>query len=348
MSLPVESKELPYLRNIGLLMTYRCQIACSHCIIEAGPHRKEEILLADASDWIKQVAEYRGGHIRFLSLTGGEPFYNIKNLKEISALGDSCGLIISAVTNAFWASTPQKANKVLKGLSAIKLLAISTDVHHQESVPIEWVKNAVLSAEESNIPCNVCLCTENENDKDYIRILKSLEGIIEKDNIKTVITFPVGRYLQKKKISKYRTSKEPPISACSSSSSPVIFPDGRVTACVGPIIDITSSHPLILGNLRKNTLQEILDKAELNPILHAIRIWGPKMLISIIQKAGLGHYLPEHYIKDSICNACYNLMSNTKIVDFLFQLTKNLEFKRKVANARLYYLNEARIVELSI
>ena len=199
MSPPVGSKEIPYLRNIGLLMTYRCQIACSHCIIEAGPHRKEEILFDDASDWIKQISEYNDGHIKFLSLTGGEPFYNINNLKEISALGDNCGLIISAVTNAFWASTPQKANKVLKGLSAIKLLAISTDVHHQESVPIEWVKNAVLSAEESNIPCNVCLCTENEDDKDYIKILKSLEGITEKDNIKTVITFPAGRYLQKKK-----------------------------------------------------------------------------------------------------------------------------------------------------
>jgi hypothetical protein len=160
------------------------------------------------------------------------------------------------------------------------------------------------------------------------------------DNINTAVTFPAGRALKRIGNPKYQTTEAPPISACSAGSSPIIFPDGRVIACIGPVIDLLSSHPLVLGNLRENSLCEILDKAELNPILHAIRIWGPQKLISIIKEAGLSQHLPERYIKDSVCNACYHLMSSDKVIEFLAKLAEDSEFVQKVAYARVYYLKE--------
>lgn len=338
--------EMPFLRNIGLIMTYRCQVACPHCIIEAGPERKEEMLLSDAFDWIQQIANYRNGHIKILSLTGGEPFYNTDILKKASTFGETRGLLVSAVTNAFWATTQKEAVRILKELPAIKMLAISTDVYHQESIPFERVKNAVWAAKECDIPYNISVCTENEEDKGYREVLKKLLKITEMDTINTTITFPAGRALKKLGRLKYQTSEDPPISACSASSSPVIFPDGRVIACIGPLVDLPSSHPLILGNLRKNSLQEILDHAELNPILHAIRVWGPKKLISIIKEARLNQILPARYIKDSVCNTCYDLMSNVRIVEFLDHLAKDFEFTRKVAYARVFYLHETKMAEL--
>jgi hypothetical protein len=39
-------------------------------------------------------------------------------------------------------------------------------------------------------------------------------------------------------------------------------------------------------------------------------------------------------------------MSNGEIVEFLFQLAEDYEFKRKVAYARVYYLKETKMVEL--
>lgn len=343
---PTESIEMPFLRNIGLVMTYRCQVACPHCIIKAGPDRKEEILLNEAFDWIQQIAEYRRGYIKSLSLTGGEPFYNIENLKKISTFGESRGLIISAVTNAFWASTPKEAVRILRDLPAVKMLAVSTDVYHQKSIPFERIKNAIVAAKECGIPHNVHICTENKDDKEYLEILNKLEGITERDNIVTAIIFPVGRAMEKIDKSKYRTSDEIPVSACPSSNSPVIFLDGRVLACIGSVIDIQSSHPLMLGNLREKSLREILDNAELNPILHAIRIWGPRKFISKIKDAELNQYLPKSYIKDSICDVCYNLMSNSEIVGFLTRLAEDSGFKREVAYARVYYLKETKTAEL--
>ena len=338
--------EMPFLRNIGLIMTYKCQVTCPHCILEAGPHRTEELSLQDAFSWIKQIADYRNGYIKVLSLTGGEPFYNLHSLERIAEFGEACGLIVSAVTNAYWAKTPDKAVRILKRLSAIKMLAISADIHHQKYIPFENVKNAVFAAETCGIPYHIAVCTENEDDEEYKEMLERLREIVDAEAIKTAITFPAGRALKEIDALKYQTTEEPPLSACSAGSSPVIFPDGRVIACIGPVIDLKSNHPLMLGNLREKSLEEVLNGAELNSILHAIRIWGPKKLIKLIEEGGLGNCLPERYIRNSVCNACYNLMSNDSTIRFLEKLGKDSEFRTKVAYARVYYLGETRMMEL--
>jgi MoaA/NifB/PqqE/SkfB family radical SAM enzyme len=337
--------EMPYLRNIGLIVTYKCQVACPHCIIEAGPDRKEETQLDNAFSWINQIANYRNGYIKVLSLTGGEPFYDIKKLEAISSFGEEKGLIVSAVTNAFWASTPQKGVEILEKLPSLKMLAISADVYHQKNIPFERVKNAVNAAEKLDVPFQIGVCTENQHDPEYKSMIEKLEQITQPAKIKTALVFPVGRAL-KLRDPKYVTSNEPPVSACSGGSAPIIFPNGNILGCIGPVIDIKSPHPLLLGNLHEMSLEEILDKSEINPIYHAVRIWGPKKLISKVKDPELLKHLPSKYIKDSVCHACYSLMANEEVRRFLRYLAYDPEFIRKVAYARLYYLREKQMFEL--
>lgn len=337
--------EMPYLRNIGLIVTYKCQVACPHCIIEAGPNRKEQLNIENAQEWINQIANYRDGYIKVLSLTGGEPFYDTEKLQKISSFGEEKGLLVSAVTNAFWGSTPEKAIKTLKNLPSIKMLAISADAYHQEQIPFDRVRNAINAAKKLEIPFQIAVCTENLNNEEYKKIVQKLEEVTDLNKIKTAITFPVGR-AQKMGNSKYVTSDEPPISACSAGSSPIIFPNGNIIGCIGPVIKIKNDHPLLLGNLNEKPLKEILDESEINPIYHAIRIWGPKKLITAANDAGLTEYLPKSYVKDSICHACYELMSNSNIRSYLKELAGDPEFRRKIAYARLYYLKESRMFHL--
>ena len=332
--------EMPFLKNVGFIMTYKCQVACPHCIIEAGPHRTEEMSIEDAFDWIRQIRDYNHGYIEVLSLTGGEPFYDVNKLREISDFGEKCGLVVSAVTNGYWAKSPEKAFEILSRLSSIKMIAISTDVYHQKFIPFERIKNAAMAAKRCGIPYNIHICTENEDSPEYKKILEDVKKIADEDEIFTAVTFPAGRALKNADKAKYEMTSVPPISACSAGSSPIVFPDGKVIACIGPVIDLKSSHPLILGNLRESSLAEILDRSQMNTILHAIRIWGPKKLIRMVEEAGLGDELPNNYIKDSICNACYSLVSNPKIVEYLSELINDPEFRRRVAYARAYYLKE--------
>jgi organic radical activating enzyme len=338
--------EMPFLKNIGLLMTYRCQVTCPHCIIEAGPHRHEEMDLEDALAWIRQAAQYRAGYIKVLSLTGGEPFYDITKLRQISSYGNRSGFLVSAVTNAYWASSPGEAITTLRSLPAVQMLSISTDAYHQVAIPIERVRNAAEAARVLGVPFTVAVCTENEDDPAYRAIVDELAAFVDKDLILTAVTFRAGRALKRGAGLRYAMSDDPPVSACSAGGSPIVFPDGRVMACIGPVIGLEEPHPLLLGNLREDCLRRILDSAELNPILHIIRLWGPRRLISMIREAGLGHLLPRSYVKDSVCNACYSLMSSPAIVEYLWELSEDPRLKEKVAYARAYYLKELRMIEL--
>jgi organic radical activating enzyme len=340
------SFEMPFLRNVGFVMTYRCQVACPHCIIRAGPHRKERMRLADALKWIEQVAAYRGGYIKGLSLTGGEPFFDMALLRRISARAAETGLIVSAVTNAFWASTAKEAVAALRSVPAISMLAISTDVYHQQAISFERVKNAILAARELEIPYNIAVCTEDTGDPEYKRILADLDTVTEPETVVTAITFPAGRALDEIAELKYRMTDTPPVSACAAGSSPIVFPSGKVLACIGPVIDLPTEHPLFLGNLRDSTLETILDAAECNSILHAIRVWGPKKLIGLASAAGLSRHLPGRYVEGGMCHACYSLMASPQITEFLRVLSQDVEFVEKVAYARAYYLKETQMVSL--
>jgi hypothetical protein len=53
-----ESPMWPFLQNVGLMLTYKCQVSCPHCIVECSPNRTEEMRETDALDWIRQIAHY--------------------------------------------------------------------------------------------------------------------------------------------------------------------------------------------------------------------------------------------------------------------------------------------------
>lgn len=336
---------MPFLRNIGFLVTYRCQVSCRHCIIEAGPHRTEEMTLEDAFNWTDQVSRYRDGFIKVLSITGGEPYYNIEKLEKLANYAYNKGLIVSVVTNAYWASSPERALQIVERIPEIGMMAISTDVYHQEHIPFQRIENAVNACKATDLPYNIHICTESEEDEDYLRIMSELDKITDRDHINTAVTMPAGRALEDIDDFKHIFSEEPPISACTAGSSPIVFPNGRVIACIGPVIKIDKPNPLLLGDLRKSTLKDILDRAEENPILHSIRIWGPKKLVEIIREHGYGKYLPQKYIAKSVCDACFKLMYNDDLADVLNEIMEDEEFREKVAYARAYYLNEARMLE---
>ena len=160
------SLEMPFLFNMGMVVTYKCQVACPHCIIEAGPHRTEEMKLEDACKWIQQIVNYGNGQIKVLSLTGGEPFYDKEKLKKITSFADANGLVVTVVTNAFWASTIERAVETLKEFPEIKMVAFSTDIYHQKCIPFEKVKNAIAAAKKCGVPFEVAVCTENKNERD--------------------------------------------------------------------------------------------------------------------------------------------------------------------------------------
>ncbi len=337
--------ELPFLSNLGLMLTFKCTVVCPHCLVDAGPHRSEEMPLQQVLNWIDQAKHYREGLIKGLALTGGEPFYNLENLESISAYGRSKGFIVSAVTNAFWATDKNTAVAILSRVPAISMLSISTDVYHQKLIPFEYVANALWAVKKLGRFYNIAVCTDTEEEPQYQKIIEDLKALGEFDKIRTTFTFPVGRAQKYARHFHYSTSDQPSTSACSMASSPVVFPDGTVNACIGPVLTLLPAHPLHLGNLNTDLLQHILDRAELNPVLHAIRIWGLKKLIALLKEYGYENLLPKEYINNCICDACYKLLSDVRIVDALETILQDEQIKHMIAYARIYYLKETHMAE---
>jgi len=346
MEIPQGVKDPPFLRNVGLLLTYHCQASCAHCILRAGPDRHEELSLEDARRWIEQIAAYRDHYVYVLSLTGGEPFSNLKLLRSVMEMAVAHKLYISVVTNAFWATRREQAKQLLQSLPAICFLSISTDLYHQKFVSFENVRNAVWAAQECAVPYYVTVITDNKSDPDYLKIHANLLELAGEDKIRTGITFPVGRAAEIKGDLRYLLSREPCPEVCQASSSPCIFPDGRVYGCIGPLFELQEEQPLYLGNLRHSSVAEVFDRSETNAVLHALRLWGPARFLAWLQEAGLGEYVPKEFVAGSICQACHSVLSAEPVRRWLRELEQDPEFRRKVAYGRLYFLDEPGMLEL--
>lgn len=337
-------QEIKFLENIGMMITYQCQVACPHCIVEAGPERCEKMDPAEARDWLRQAAAYKSGEIKGVSLTGGEPFYDLESFRGIMEFGDSAGLFMTAVTNAYWATTLQDAVEVLNSVPALKMLGISTDVYHQQFIDFERVAHAIRAAEILHIPVQISVCTDSKEEPGYQDIIRKLSRITDKDTIDTVITYSVGRAAITLPQEHHRVV-EPPVSACTAAGSPIIFPDGRVIACIGPLINLVSDHYLVLGNLRDASLEEILNRAQLNPILHTIRIWGPHRLLRLLERKA-GAVLLNQFLDNNVCDICYRIFSNQKLTPLIESLAGDRDFMQMIAYARSFYLKENEMLEL--
>lgn len=215
----------PFLQNIGLMLTYKCQVSCPHCIVECSPHRTEEMQESDALDWIGQIAHYRNGYIKVLSLTGGEPLFDIGKFRRVAECAASHGLLTAAVTNAYWATDPDRAAEVLRSIPPLAALSISTDSY------------------------------------------------------------------------------------------------------------------------REMPLEQIFDRAEVNPVLHALRVWGPAKLVELARAAGLQAELPSEFVEGNVCDACYRIFSRPALAPFLNGLVSDAEFARVTAYARVYYLKEDEMAD---
>ncbi|MBN1845800.1 MAG: radical SAM protein [Sedimentisphaerales bacterium] len=138
--------------SAGLMLTYWCPSRCACCYVFAGPRsgRPETEMGADqAVQYWRQIRQLAGPRGR-VHLTGGEPFGRFGRLIKILQLACEQGLagLEKIETNAYWCTTAERVRRRLLELRSRGLtkLQVSTDVYHQEYVPIERVRLAVRIA----------------------------------------------------------------------------------------------------------------------------------------------------------------------------------------------------------
>jgi hypothetical protein len=56
--------------------------------------------------------------------------------------------------------------------------------------------------------------------------------------------------------------------------------------------------------------------------------------------------LPENYLQNCVCDACYKLLSDSRILAALENILQDEEIKHTIAYGRLYYLHETAMAAL--
>ncbi len=159
--MPRENDAMPILHlpepaSAGLILSYRCNAECAHCMYGCTPRWK--------SPWISEqdlwtILSQLAGHIapapwgpdslglsHGLHFTGGEPFLNFELLCRAFEMATELGIPSTfAETNCFWATDDQETGDKLSTLKAkgMKGLMISVNPFFLEYVPFERTERAI-------------------------------------------------------------------------------------------------------------------------------------------------------------------------------------------------------------
>lgn len=138
-------------KSAGIMLTYRCNATCADCYVNSSPEKRGVLPAEDLREYLRELKRLgiTGPKIHF---GGGEPFFHYDHLVECFEAAREVGMLPlgKLETNAFWCKSDDLARKRLTEIGdfGVVRLHVSTDVFHQEFIPIENVRTAVRIARE--------------------------------------------------------------------------------------------------------------------------------------------------------------------------------------------------------
>ena len=145
-----------YLKNLNKLefvVTYACTGRCKHC--SEGDHTScgERIDPQIAADAVRKVASEYG--IKTVMAFGGEPLLFTEAVYAIMNVATELNIAKrQVITNGYFTKNVDKIREVAERLAmcGVNDLLLSVDVFHQETIPLDVVKQFALEARRYGIP----------------------------------------------------------------------------------------------------------------------------------------------------------------------------------------------------
>jgi len=118
----------------SLLFTYRCTIACKHCLFNCSPNQPD--VCASVDDGVKFLRQLRDTD-RVIHIAGGEPMMYYNRMMKVCQIANKGGFAPHFIeTNASWCINDEIAKKRYNEMIqvGIKGIYISADIYHQAFV----------------------------------------------------------------------------------------------------------------------------------------------------------------------------------------------------------------------
>ncbi|MFW9880712.1 MAG: radical SAM protein [Candidatus Thorarchaeota archaeon] len=297
-------------KNVDFLLTFNCDAECQHCSYKAGPKRTGFMKQKEASEYLKELTRMQ--LLKAVWVHGGEPFLYFDCLEHIIKEAKSLSIPrIGVITNSFWAKNKKNAEKKINRLkkAGLSVITFSSDFFHQEFIPLEYVKNALISATAirfDKIYVDSYFVDDvdshnyfNELTRNNLEILKGINGI-------KFHRFPMSVEGRGTNLIEYLKLKENvPSGKCplpfwiegnlQNPETIEIDCEGNVTLCPG----------ISIGNTNLQSLTKIIQNYEVekHPILSYIFKDGPIGLLKVAQAQGFQQN--QQFVNE--CHLCYEL-----------------------------------------
>jgi hypothetical protein len=235
----------------------------------------------------------------------------------------------------------------LASMPGITQLMVSTDVFHEEFIPLECIRNVAVAALHLHVSIQVAVCTRAGTRDSFVERLTELLGpdLIRKVPIGVNPIEPFGRAVRLEDA--HWRSQRPvfPGGRCRQINRPAITEDGTVLACCNTCVaGACLDSPLRLGNIHSQPIEEMSRASRGDLIIQAIRACGPKYLAEILVKEGRVDLLRTHYAENDICGLCGSMMSNVESIEILKRAMGSEQHRRDIAISRAVELGELEML----
>ncbi len=137
-------------------ITQQCNATCGHCASNSSPYTKIRLTIEKIEEIVRQAAKEG---VKFLGLTGGEPFLEKPMILKAIETATKSGIIFDYInSNCFWAKTEAIAVEVLKEIKAVShpdhfkqkrgMFSLSVTTEHQRFVKLERIIHVILAHEK--------------------------------------------------------------------------------------------------------------------------------------------------------------------------------------------------------
>jgi len=326
--------------SILINVTEQCHVGCRHCGY-IGSRRDREMSVAELESWVEQAAAYGVGKIIF---TGGEAFERYELLAAGVRRARQAGASSAVFTSSAWAASAEAARSRLEGLRGLGQLYLSTDIYHQERVPVENVCHAIDAGLESGVQ-RITLVITYATEADRAAIAAQYGRYGSRVEITSQLLIP--NKISRKTLIGHVTSFDftpRQYSAQCWLGTPLVNPDGAVFAChVGKAAahgDIRKL-PYFLGDLREASFAEIMGRARKRADYQYLRTHGPRGVAEMVQMSPPVETSLKRSRFTSGCDMCMCVMLSPETPA---ALSKYAEERTEEIDVRLALLLEERPV----
>ena len=312
--------------TLSIITTHQCTAACDHCCFSCTPKITKAIPYERMVGLIDEAAQLPG--MRLVVFTGGECFLLGTKLDVLIARATEYGLITRCVTNGYWATSRQAAEKRLDRLTAagLKEINFSTGTFHAQYVPVERIVHGAYASAQAGLTTlvNIEICNESDFDvgavtkhPDLVDMIADHRVIIQRNVwIESDGSSSISHAAENSRFNDNRKS------GCSTVLNVLtVTPDQSLVACCG--LHLEKIPDLHLGSVADSSIGDLLNKTPDDFLKIWIHVEGPERILEFVKKYVPNYKLPLKSVHP--CETCLHLYQDERAKAILREHYREVE-----------------------